>query len=107
MSRLIQDVRVGDWFRIASGGTPPFEVVAVDVDSETIDVQYFDGTVEEIDFDSWLEMELVPCEQPEDAIGSMDMEREDIGTGSDAQMDHLGSPLDDLDRLDSGSSLLE
>ncbi len=107
MPRLIQDARVGDWFRILGGG-PPFEVVAVDVDSESIEIQYFDGTVEEIEFDSWLELELLPCEQPEDAIGAMDMEREDAGVGSDAQYEHWGSPLDDLDRLDSGgASLLE
>ncbi len=106
MSRLIQEVRVGDWFRMP-GGAPPFEVVALDVDSETIDIQYFDGTIEEIDFDSWVEMELIPCEQPEDSIASMDMEREDVGSGSDTQYEHLSSPLDDLDRLDSGGSLLE
>ncbi|MGH8528514.1 MAG: DUF6763 family protein [Nevskiales bacterium] len=106
MSRLIQEVSVGDWFRLPVGA-PPFEVVAVDVDSETIDIQHFDGTLEEIDFDNWLEMELIPCEQPEDSVASMDMEREDMGTGSDAQYEQLGSPLDDLDRLDSGASLLE
>ena len=37
---------VGDWYRSDSGVL--FEVVAIDKDDATIEVQHFDGTVEEI-----------------------------------------------------------
>ena len=40
---------VGQWYR---GGTNElFEVVAIDDEDETIEIQYFDGTVTEIEFD--------------------------------------------------------
>ena len=41
---------VGQWYR---GGTNElFEVVAIDDQDQTIEIQYFDGTVTEVDFDS-------------------------------------------------------
>ena len=44
---------VGEWYR---GGTNElFEVVAIDDQDQTIEIQYFDGTVAEMDFDSWNE----------------------------------------------------
>ncbi len=44
---------VGEWYR---GGTNElFEVVAIDAQDQTIEIQYFDGTVAEMDFDSWNE----------------------------------------------------
>ncbi len=42
---------VGDWYRLQGG--PPFEVVAADEDDGTLEVQYVDGTVEEIDLADW------------------------------------------------------
>jgi hypothetical protein len=37
---------IGDWYRQKEGGAL-FEVVAFDDDDGTIEIQYFDGTVEE------------------------------------------------------------
>ncbi len=56
---------VGQWYR---GGTNElFEVVAIDDQDQTIEIQYFDGTVTEVDFDSWNEQlldELIDGAQP-------------------------------------------
>jgi hypothetical protein len=54
--------------------------------------------VEEIDFDSWYEMEIRPIEPPEDWSGSMDVEREDYGVDLElnAPNDRI-NPLDDLE----------
>ena len=38
---------IGNWYRIHGGDS--FEVVAFDEDDGTIELQYFDGTVEEMD----------------------------------------------------------
>ena len=47
---------VGQWYR---GGTNElFEVVAIDDQDQTIEIQYFDGTVTEMEFDSWNEQLL-------------------------------------------------
>ena len=42
---------VGDWYRRQGGEL--FEIVAIDEDDGTIEVQHFDGTVEELDFEAW------------------------------------------------------
>ena len=70
---------VGQWYR---GGTNElFEVVAIDDEDETIEIQYFDGTVTEIEFDAWNEQlldELIDAaDAPEDWSGAIDVEASD------------------------------
>jgi len=61
---------VGEWYR---GGTNElFEVVAIDAQDQTIEIQYFDGTVAEMDFESW-------NEHLWDWSGAIDVEAEDLG----------------------------
>src|ERR1700733_4253975 len=65
------------------GGTNElFEVVAIDDQDQTIEIQYFDGTVTEMDFDSWNEQlldELIDAaDAPEDWSGAVDVEAEDL-----------------------------
>ena len=43
---------IGNWYR-RTGGGELFEVVAVDEDDGTLEIQYFDGTVEEMDIEDW------------------------------------------------------
>src|ERR1700694_92223 len=71
---------VGQWYR---GGTNElFEVVAIDDQDQTIEIQYFDGTVTEVDFDSWNEQlldELIDAaDAPEDWSGAVDVEAGDL-----------------------------
>ena len=55
---------VGMWY--ARSGGDSFEVVAIDRDDSTIELQYFDGTIEELDFDEWRDEEIVAASPPED-----------------------------------------
>ncbi len=88
---------VGDWYKDAAGGS--FEVVAIDDDEGTIEIQYFDATVEELDVDSWNELYLIPIEPPEDWSGSLDIEREDYGVDlEESHGDDWTSALDFIDR---------
>ena len=66
---------VGNWY--ARSGGDSFEVVAIDRDDSTIELQYFDGTIEELDFDEWREEEIVAASPPEDWTGSVDVDPED------------------------------
>lgn len=66
---------IGHWFRRPNGTL--FEVVAVDEDAGTIEIQQFDGTIDEIDFESWPDMLLIEVDAPEDWSGSVDMDPED------------------------------
>jgi Family of unknown function (DUF6763) len=93
---------VGSWYRLEGGET--FEIVAIDDDEGTIEVQYFDGTVEEMDFDDWeLQCEergLAPTEPPEDWSGSVDVEPDEESPRSDPNADERdvrASPLEGLD----------
>jgi hypothetical protein len=85
--------RIGDWYQTASGDN--FEIVALDEDEAAMEIQYYDGAVEEIDFDSWDEMEVQPIEPPEDWSGSFDIEREDYGVDLE-----LNNPNDNINPLD-------
>ncbi len=42
-----------------------FQVLSVDEDSELIELQYEDGDVEEIDHETWQEMDLELTDEPE------------------------------------------
>ena len=88
---------IGDWYKNEAGEI--FEVVAFDETAGLIEIQYFDGMVEEIDVDSWFEQMFFPIEPPEDWSGSMDIEREDYGVDLEENT-HLdwSNPLDNLDR---------
>ena len=85
--------RIGEWYQTISGDK--FEIVALDEDESTLEAQHFDGAIEEIDFDSWNEMELKPIEPPEDWSGSLDIVREDYGVDLE-----LTSPNDQINPLD-------
>jgi hypothetical protein len=70
---------IGDWYSLRGGEL--FEVVALDDVNNTVEVQYFDGTVEEIELDDWQAQasagEIEEAEPPEDWTGSVDVDRED------------------------------
>ncbi|MGD9841436.1 MAG: DUF6763 family protein [Steroidobacteraceae bacterium] len=66
---------VGDWYQDREGEL--FEVVALDADDHTIEVQYFDGTLEEFDGDDWIALLPREAEAPEDWTGPLDVEPED------------------------------
>ena len=67
---------VGQWYRGSTNEL--FEVVAIDDEDETIEIQYFDGTIEEMDVEDWDtqwdEGALESAEAPEDWSGSVDVE---------------------------------
>jgi hypothetical protein len=74
---------IGEWYRRPEGES--FEVVAIDPDDRTIEIQYFDGTVEEIDLDDWYEEPIEATEAPEDWTGSVDVEPEDTENEYEAE----------------------
>ena len=89
---------IGDWYRRPGGET--FEVVAIDPDDRTIEIQYFDGTIEELDVEDWRDEPILAAEPPEDWTGSVDVEPEDYENEFDTEPGTglAGSPLDAIDR---------
>jgi len=88
---------IGRWYQDAVEDLL-FEVVAVDEYSSTIEIQYEDGEVGEFDFDSWMQMVLLPAKPPEDWRVSYELS-EDDGLDPDAVMipDNFSDPLAALD----------
>jgi hypothetical protein len=88
--------RIGDWYQAVNGDK--FEIVALDEDEATLEIQHYDGAVEEIDFDSWEEMELSNIEPPEDWSGSYDLDRDDYGVDLEltTPTEHM-NPFDEID----------
>lgn len=88
---------VGEWYADPQGIS--FEVVTLDEEDGSIGVQYFDGTLEELDADAWSEMQCKHVDPPEDWSGSLDMEREDYGVDLDEERHELwANPLDHLEQ---------
>ncbi len=96
MAEWLREVSVGEWYQ-ADG--EPFEIIGVDAKAEVVLVQHFDGALEEIDFDIWLEMSARPCPPPEDYSGALDIEKQDYGldSESDGGPGRWDNPLDLLD----------
>ena len=89
---------IGKWFRRPNGTL--FEVVAVDEEDGTIEIQQFDGTIGEVDIDNWPQLLLVEVSAPEDWSGSVDMDPEDyVGTKATDMPTGFHDPLEFLDKL--------
>ncbi len=76
MIGIFEGIEVGAWYR--SPGTEPFEVVALDFDSETVEIQYYDGSVAELDYESWLDLGAQPTTGPDSFDGALDLSHEDM-----------------------------
>jgi hypothetical protein len=88
---------IGQWFRRPSGVV--FEVVAIDDDAGTVEIQQFDGTIDEIDLENWPELSLTEVSAPEDWSGSVDMDPEE--NHDRTEVDNHNGYQDPLAFLDS------
>ena len=69
----------GEWYLDVQSGNA-FQVVGVDEEEGSIDVQFADGAVAEFLMDDWEAMSLARSEQPEDWAGPYDdLQPDDIG----------------------------
>lgn len=80
MSRIKPNV--GNWYHETSEHLV-FEVVALDEDAGTIELQHLDGEIDEFDAETWEELSLSEIEPPEDWRSGYELSRED-STESDA-----------------------
>jgi hypothetical protein len=66
------DPIVDNWYRYPDKGQA-FRVVAADEKAGWVEIQYFDGNLEELDLDNWYRLELQPIEAPENWSGPLDV----------------------------------
>ncbi len=74
-----------------------FQVTAIDDGAKTIEIQYFDGTIDEFEFPTWYAMEVELVAVPEDWTGPMDnIERDDLNpVGTEMQREDWDAPYDE------------
>jgi len=90
---------IGHWYRRTNGQL--FEVVAVDEDDATIELQFFDGTIDEVDLDMWSKLLIERVAAPEDWSGSVDMDPEDFSGKEEGDIPTgYHDPLAFLDKTD-------
>jgi len=86
-----------NWYRHLDKGQE-FRVVAVDEAEGSVDIQYFDGGIESIDFESWYELDIEAAEAPENWSGAEDIaEADDLGSGiTDTAPEDWRAPQEEL-----------
>ena len=83
---------IGQWFRRPNGTL--LEVVAVDEEDKTVEIQLFDGTIDEVEIEAWADQGLVEVAAPEDWSGAVDMDPEDyVGKAPDDVPSGYQDPL--------------
>ncbi|MGD8515126.1 MAG: hypothetical protein PVF52_05885 [Granulosicoccaceae bacterium] len=91
------DPIVDNWYFHRDKGQK-FVVVAVDDDSETVEIQHFDGDLEEISFSDWYDMEIEISAEPENWAGAIDVGTvDDLGTEiTDTKASEWNEPLQEF-----------
>jgi hypothetical protein len=74
-----------------------FRVLSMDEDSELLEIEYLDGDIEEIDLETWHEMDLERIEEPEGWSESDDEDESEDDEDWDEDEDEDEDDDDDLD----------
>ncbi len=74
------DPIIGNWYRHLDKGQC-FQIVALDDSNSTVELQHFDGDLEEVELETWYTLDIEICEEPENWSGPIDIgETDDYGT---------------------------
>ena len=98
------DPLVNEWYRYPQK-SQMFQVTAIDEDNGTVEIQYFDGNLDEFELDTWYAMEVERIEEPEDWTGPMDnIERDDLGpVETEMRREDWQAPFDEeREKLEAG-----
>lgn len=90
---------IGAWYKQKHSALS-FEVVALDETHGTVEIQYADGDIDELDRDDWEIGQFIDAPPPDDALGELGMDQGQ-GWGDDMQLDDpLYDPSDRYDWAD-------
>ena len=103
------DPVVGQWYHYPQKAQK-FQITAIDDHADTIEIQYFDGDLDEFEFPVWYAMEVERVEEPEDWTGPMDnIELDDMNpVGTEMRREDWAAPFDEeLEKTEAGPRLSE
>lgn len=100
MSRDYEPV-AGQWYENVEE-EESFRVLSVDEDSELVEIEYLDGDIEEMDIETWHEMDLDKIDEPEgwSADDEDDEDEDDLDEDDDEDDDDDDWDDDDEDEDD-------
>lgn len=93
------DPLVDEWYSHLDKGQR-FYVVAIDEDDKMVEVQFFDGSLEEFSLEEWRDLDIELSVAPENWSGALDVgEQDDLGTDiTDTQSEDWSEPQNDFRR---------
>jgi hypothetical protein len=91
------DPQINQWYAHLDKGQR-FYVIAVNEEQNTVEVQHFDGDIEEFSLDEWSDLQIELSVEPENWAGALDIaEEDDLGTGvTDTSSDDWTEPGEDF-----------
>ena len=95
MSRDYEPVP-GQWYENLED-EESFRVLTVDEDSELVEIEYLDGEIEEIDLETWHEMDLDKTDEPEGWAESEEEDEDEDEEEDDEEDDDWDEDEDDDD----------
>jgi len=98
MGREHDPVR-GQWYQNLEDDDV-FQVLSVDEDAELIEIQYVDGDIEEIDYETWQEMDLDLTVEPEGWTASAEEDDEEEDDWDEDEEDEEDDWDEDADEDD-------
>jgi hypothetical protein len=90
---------VGQWYENIDENES-FRVLSMDEDAELVEIEYLDGDIEEIDLETWHELDLEKIEEPEGWAGSAEDEEEEEEEEEDEDLDETWDDDEDEDDED-------
>jgi len=104
------DPVIGNWYQ-HTDDDQKFTVLDLDQEEGVVEIQYFDGDLDQIDLEEWYQLDVEPVGAPEDWTGAINVAEEDVEengwpTGSKSRSGFREISVDDwdksLDDLDEG-----
>jgi hypothetical protein len=90
---------VGQWYENIDENES-FRVLSVDEDAELVELEYLDGDIEEIDLETWHELDLDKIDEPEGWTGSAQDDEDDEEEEKKDELDETWDDDEDEDDED-------
>lgn len=92
------DPIVDEWYHYPEKAQK-FKVTGLDEHSATVEIQFFDGTVDEFDIDTWRQLDVERIETPEDWTGPLDnIDKAELNKeGAEMQREDWEAPYMEVD----------
>ncbi len=98
------DPIIAQWYHYPQK-SEKFQVTAIDEQSDTVEIQYFGGNIDEFEMTTWYTLEIEPIETPEDWTGPLNnIEKDDLTpVGTEMQREDWDAPYnEEMEKTSAG-----